>query len=220
MAKHRRLNEQGKPLSDAVYYGEGFSKKHPERAFVVRVTVSSGCWRKALDGKMTYEIVTTVYGTDAKKCLAVAQKDFAERKKYFVDHHMLVPDYRAVTMRQLKNIDKKKQENVKERRAGAGKRAAATRKKRGTKATFILCPTCRAKSKKLFSEMGGLQTRRCQNGHNFEVDVGAGLTEGRRVERTDRPFYVGPGMSYTEYVYGQFMHDPDGKGSAGKKGSR
>ena len=35
---------------------------------------------------------------------------------------------------------------------------------------FILCPRCQAKSKKLCSEMGGLQTRRCQNGHMFEYD--------------------------------------------------
>jgi len=35
---------------------------------------------------------------------------------------------------------------------------------------FILCPRCRAKSKLLFSEMGGYQTRECRNGHRFEFD--------------------------------------------------
>lgn len=35
---------------------------------------------------------------------------------------------------------------------------------------FILCPTCRSKSKLLSSEMGGLQTRRCQMGHTFHYD--------------------------------------------------
>lgn len=38
------------------------------------------------------------------------------------------------------------------------------------KRNFILCPTCGSKSKKLYSEMGGLQTRRCQRGHMFEYD--------------------------------------------------
>lgn len=35
---------------------------------------------------------------------------------------------------------------------------------------FVLCPTCGAKSRKLYSEMGGLQTRECHNGHRFEYD--------------------------------------------------
>ena len=75
---------------------------------------------------------------------------------------------------------------------------------------FILCPTCDSKSKKLFSEMGGLQTRTCKNGHHFEVDTFGGFAHSiRRVERTDRPFFVGG--SYTDYVYGRFKNDPDGK---------
>ena len=35
---------------------------------------------------------------------------------------------------------------------------------------FVLCPMCRSKSKVLRSEFGGLQTRKCQNGHTFEHD--------------------------------------------------
>ena len=38
------------------------------------------------------------------------------------------------------------------------------------KRNFILCPICSAKSKKLYSEFGGLQTRVCRNGHRFEYD--------------------------------------------------
>lgn len=38
------------------------------------------------------------------------------------------------------------------------------------KRRFILCPTCGAKSKLISSEMGGYQTRRCQNGHEFNYD--------------------------------------------------
>ena len=55
------------------------------------------------------------------------------------------------------------------------------------KRNFILCPTCDSKSKKLRSEMGGLQTRRCQRGHLFEVDTFFGVPmHARRVERIDR----------------------------------
>lgn len=79
------------------------------------------------------------------------------------------------------------------------------------KRNFILCPTCGAKSKKLFSEMGGLQTRRCQNGHHFEADTwgGCGAHSVRRVERIDRPFMVAG--SYVDYVYGRYKDDPTGK---------
>jgi hypothetical protein len=38
------------------------------------------------------------------------------------------------------------------------------------KRRFVLCPVCGAKSRKLWSEMGGLQTRECQSGHRFEYD--------------------------------------------------
>jgi hypothetical protein len=38
------------------------------------------------------------------------------------------------------------------------------------KPTFILCPHCQATSKLLSSEMGGYQTRRCKDGHEFNYD--------------------------------------------------
>jgi hypothetical protein len=112
-------------------------------------------------------------------------------------------DYRVLGPRQLAALVAQiSKEHAARRKIGATK-AAATRKQNGKKPTFILCPTCGAKSKKLFSEFGGLQTRRCRNGHNFEVDTFFGFeTHKRRVERTDRPLYV-PG-SYTDYVYGKF----------------
>jgi glutaredoxin len=55
------------------------------------------------------------------------------------------------------------------RKAGAAQ-AAATRRENGTKPSFVLCPHCKSKSKKLFSEMGGLQTRQCRRGHQFTYD--------------------------------------------------
>jgi ribosomal protein L37AE/L43A len=76
---------------------------------------------------------------------------------------------------------------------------------------FILCPTCNAKSKKLRSEMGGLQTRKCRNGHYFEVDMFFGVESNkRRVENIDRPLYV-MGGSYSDYIYGKYKDDPKGK---------
>jgi len=35
---------------------------------------------------------------------------------------------------------------------------------------FIKCPKCGASSKKLYSEMGGYQTRLCKNRHQFNYD--------------------------------------------------
>lgn len=35
---------------------------------------------------------------------------------------------------------------------------------------YVRCPVCDATSMKLYSEMGGLQTRQCRNGHVFEYD--------------------------------------------------
>lgn len=80
------------------------------------------------------------------------------------------PDYRVVGPRQLKALqDQVKEQQAKNRKLGQ-KRAAEERKATGAKKRFILCPRCQSKSKLLFSEMGGLQTRRCTNGHTFEFD--------------------------------------------------
>lgn len=42
-----------------------------------------------------------------------------------------------------------------------------TKKKR----VFVLCPICGARSKKLSSEFGGLETRQCTGGCVFKVDT-------------------------------------------------
>jgi hypothetical protein len=132
-------------------------------------------------------------------------------------------DYRVVDEAGYKKLHAEREKIFEEnRKAGAERRkkSIAQRKKEGRKPHFILCPTCNAKSKKLFSEMGGFQTRRCQNGHAFEVDTffkGMGWVETnkRRVERTDRPLYVmapggGPG-NYVDYILGRYKDDPAGK---------
>ena len=120
-------------------------------------------------------------------------------------------DYRVLGVRQFAKLEAEIKGEQQARRKKGAEKAAATKKKNGGP-RFVLCPTCNAKSKKLFSEMGGLQTRRCQNGHDFEVDMASGFEERkRRVERTDRPLYVGPNMSYNDYVYGKFKDNPTGK---------
>lgn len=140
---------------------------------------------------------------DAKK----ACKDRLDRTPEHVrcSKSLLVVDLADYNM-----VLKKIKKQLAEYRALAVKKAAKTRKKNGTVAHFVLCPTCDSKSKKLFSEMGGLQTRKCRNGHYFEVDTFFGFeTDKRRVERVDRPVYTGP-MSYTDYVYGKYKNDPNG----------
>lgn len=119
-------------------------------------------------------------------------------------------DYRICNRKELTLLKTEiKSEQDIRRKKGAVK-AAATRKKRGPN-NFVRCPTCNAKSKKLFSEMGGLQTRRCQNGHNFEKDMYMdGIMPARRVENVDRPIFTG--IPYNDYVYGRFKNDPTGKG--------
>lgn len=79
-------------------------------------------------------------------------------------------DYRVLGPVQFKKLMAEVSSVQADRRAKGAKKAAATRAKRKTKSEFVLCPTCRCKSKKLFSEFGGLQTRRCQRGHTFEYD--------------------------------------------------
>ncbi len=81
----------------------------------------------------------------------------------------IIPDYRILGPKQLKALQAEIKAEQDARRKGGAKKAAETRKKRGPN-NFILCPKCKAKSKLLFSEFGGLQTRRCQNGHQFEHD--------------------------------------------------
>jgi hypothetical protein len=78
-------------------------------------------------------------------------------------------DYRVLGPRQLTALRAEIKAEQDERRKAGAKKAAATRKARGP-GNFIKCPTCGAKSKKLFSEFGGLQTRVCQRGHRFEHD--------------------------------------------------
>jgi hypothetical protein len=79
-------------------------------------------------------------------------------------------DYRVLGPRQLASLLKTIQGQQAARRAKGAKKAAATRAKTPKDQRFVCCPTCGAKSKKLYSEMGGLQTRKCQRGHTFEYD--------------------------------------------------
>jgi len=108
--------------------------------------------------------------------------------------------------RQLKKKLEEQKAAAEARKKAGQKRAAKTReknKKKGKKPHFILCPTCNAKSKKLYSEMGGMQTRRCQNGHEFEVDTFFGFeTSKRRIQSSVRSPFDGIDPSYMRRRYG------------------
>ncbi len=66
-----------------------------------------------------------------------------------------ISEYRVCGPRQLKALLAEIHEEQKGRRKEGAKKAAKTRQKAGPN-NFIRCPTCQAKSKKLFSEFGGL----------------------------------------------------------------
>jgi len=107
--------------------------------------------------------------------------------------------------RQLKKKIEEQKAAAAARRKKGQERAAKTREKnkeKGKRPRFILCPTCGAKSKKLYSEMGGLQTRQCRNGHLFEVDTFFGFeTTKRRIASAMRtPFdNIDPGFMRRRY---------------------
>lgn len=77
-------------------------------------------------------------------------------------------DYRVVSEKELSKMQEKKMAKQRRNRKRGAQKAAEARK--GCKLNYITCPKCNAKSKKLYSEMGGLQTRLCHNGHQFEWD--------------------------------------------------
>jgi hypothetical protein len=82
-------------------------------------------------------------------------------------------DYRVLGPVQLRKLRAEiEAEKAARRRAGQAKAAAKRAKNAAAGRTprFILCPRCRARSRILFTEMGGLQNRRCSAGHEFTYD--------------------------------------------------
>lgn len=82
-------------------------------------------------------------------------------------------DYRVLGPKQLKVLEEEIAKEQAARKQASRAKAAAKRqanKDAGRLPHFILCPTCRVRTKLLYSEMGGLQTRRCQRGHIFTYD--------------------------------------------------
>lgn len=78
-------------------------------------------------------------------------------------------EYRILGPVQMKKLQAEIKTEEHARRVKGAQKAKKTIAENGGK-TFICCPSCGAKSKKLFSEMGGLQTRKCAKGHTFEYD--------------------------------------------------
>jgi len=114
--------------------------------------------------------------------------------------------YYILGPRQLKQkLEEQKKAAETRRKAGAKKAAEkrAKNKAKGMEPHFITCPTCGAKSKKLYSEMGGLQTRKCKNGHLFEVDTFFGFeTTKRRIQSAMRSPFDSIDTSYMSRRYG------------------
>ena len=103
-----------------------------------------------------------------------------------------ISQWNVMSVPQIKKALKEIAEKTSERRKAGAEKAAKKAK------NFILCPTCQAKSKKLYSEMGGLETRQCKNGHLFESDHKWGIP-ARRIENADRGFFVGPSLRYGRF---------------------
>ena len=97
----------------------------------------------------------------------------AEEKRlteFFESHNLNVPYYRVMGKGEFDDA----------KAAELKKCKPLVRKKSTGPKNYILCPVCNAKSKKLYSEMGGLQTRKCKSGHYFEVDMFFGFETSKR----------------------------------------
>jgi hypothetical protein len=81
-----------------------------------------------------------------------------------------VADYFVMGPRQYAKQMAVEEADVAVRRAEGQLKSQASRKRNKTEPHFVLCPTCKARSKKLYSEMGGLETRVCRRGHRFKYD--------------------------------------------------
>jgi hypothetical protein len=160
-----------------------------------------------------------VYSSDHRRDLLVKVQQRLEKRtpKHVCPQFYIVGEnkYRLLRDEDTELRDARKVAN---RKKGAERRAkkVAENKARGKKPHFITCPTCGSKSKKLRSEMGGLQTRQCKKGHYFEVDTFFGFeSHKRRVERIDRPLFVmkadGSPGNYNDYIQGRYKDDPQGK---------
>lgn len=156
-----------------------------------------------------------VYGSSSARrtCEFERDKRIARTPKHVCPQFYIVgeDEYTKLLAEDNKRRQARKDANQKR---GAEKRAkrVAERKTRGTQPHFILCPTCNGKSRKIRSEMGGLQTRVCKKGHYFEVDTFFGFeTNKRRIEQVDRPFFCPTGGNYNDWVYGKYKDDPMGK---------
>lgn len=120
-----------------------------------------------------------------------AQEKLKDIIRKFPAHLGSCPDYKILTAPEIQALWKQAKEASKAKRLKSLKGTLSKKKAEGkvTKPTFVLCPQCQAKSKKLYSEMGGLQTRKCKNGHTFGYDTFGG---GKRFCQTYDQFVGNP----------------------------
>lgn len=107
----------------------------------------------------------------------VAQAEKKRLEAHAKACHLDKPDYRILDQKGMGRLYREIDANVEKRVAAGRVRAKAQREKNkmaGKKPQapkHVPCPRCSSKtSKVLHSEFGGLQTRKCKNGHQFSYD--------------------------------------------------
>lgn len=128
-------------------------------------------------GKFNVGYVPTTSSWNKKEKKFLIKESFetrAEAEKFKKLCYKKLPDYIEVLylVYSKKQVEEQWKEcTIKSKEKAAAKRALIKKNSpEKLKRTFILCPRCKATSKKLYSEFGGLQTRFCKNGHTFEYD--------------------------------------------------
>jgi hypothetical protein len=141
----------------------------------VRLVLVSTLWNRSA---RTYVKKLTVKGVFGSKADAELEKD---RLKKIGGGW-----YKVCGPRTFARMTNELKDEQQKRRSNGAKKAAKTKKEKSERGalTYILCPGCKAKSKLLYSEMGGLQQRRCHNGHRFEVDTYYGFRHSYRLHRS------------------------------------
>lgn len=164
MSKKSKWQQEREIAADLAKFGQD----------AARLVLVSSVWNRSARTYVTKLTIKGVYGSKAD-----AELEKARLKKIGGGWYKVCSNR---TFARMTNELKKEQQK---RRANGAKKAAETKKKKSKEGSmiYILCPGCQAKSKLLFSEMGGLQQRRCHNGHRFEVDMFYGFPHSYRLHR-------------------------------------
>jgi hypothetical protein len=139
------------------YYRDSYADAGKPKKFIVKATASNKEQADELNKQLSAKLNLFEFNQDKRFMGPNAKPSTALR-------------YEVLSENQLKNVDDKRKSKVKEVAAEKRKKTLAKKSPEERKKVYILCPKCRAHSKLLYSEMGGLQHRRCKNGHEFQYD--------------------------------------------------